>query len=68
MGISISKQMRCNGHGTHHQIIHFVGGIKRQIQNVKYVWENEMTHIVDTDGVEYIINKNNVLFVEKLDV
>ena len=51
MGISISKQMRCNGHGTHHQIIHFVGGIKRQIQNVKYVWENEMTHIVDTDGV-----------------
>jgi len=48
----------------HNQVIHFVGGLKRTIFNVKKVWENEMSHIVDGDNVEWIINKNNVLMVE----
>jgi hypothetical protein len=36
------------------------------IQGVQFIWENEMTHIVDYLGVEYIINKSNVLFVERI--
>jgi hypothetical protein len=47
------------------QIIHFIGGIKRTIPDVVYVWENEMTHILTLEGTEWIINKNNVLCVEK---
>lgn len=48
------------------QIIHFVGGIKRTIPNVIKVYENEMTHILTVEGIEWIINKNNVLAVEVL--
>ena len=51
---------------THDQIIHFIGGQKRLIQGVKYIWENEMTHIVDYLGIEYIINKSNVLMIERI--
>lgn len=46
------------------QIIHFVGGIKRTIDHVVYVYENEMCHIQTLDGTEWVINKNNVLAVE----
>lgn len=48
------------------QIIHFVGGIKRTIPNIIEVYENEMTHILTVEGIEWIINKNNVLAVEIL--
>jgi hypothetical protein len=50
----------------HRQIIHFIGGQKRTIENVIYVWENEMTHLITLNGIEWIINKNNVLCVEKV--
>ena len=50
----------------HRQIIHFVGGVKRTIDNVVYIWENEMTHLLDAEGREWIINKNNVLCVERV--
>jgi hypothetical protein len=50
----------------HTQILHFVGGIKRTIPNIIKVYENEMCHILTADGVEWIINKNNLLAVEKL--
>ena len=33
-----------------------------------YVWENEMVHIADELGVEYVINKNNVLFYERIKI
>ena len=46
------------------QVIHFIGGYKRTIYNVEFVWENEMTHLVTADGIEWIINKQNVLCVE----
>lgn len=46
------------------QIIHFVGGYKRTIYNIVKVYENEMTHILTVEGIEWIINKNNVLAVE----
>ena len=49
----------------HRQIIHFIDGNKRVIENVIYIWENEMTHIVTFSGTEWIINKKNVLCVEK---
>jgi len=50
----------------HRQIIHFIGGTKRTIDNVVYIWENEMTHLLTEEGTEWVINKNNVLCVEKI--
>jgi hypothetical protein len=50
--------------GVNNQIIHFSDGQKRTISNVKKIWENEMTHIVDGEGTEWIINKDNVNVVE----
>ena len=49
----------------HTQIIHFVGGIKRTIHRVISVWENECIHIMTADKTEYVINKSNVLFMER---
>ena len=57
------KVARCE---PHDQIIHFKGGYKRTIFNVVYIWENEMTHVVNEAGVEWLINKDNVLCVEKI--
>ena len=57
------KVSRCE---PHDQIIHFVGGYKRSIFNVVYIWENEMTHVVNAAGIEWVINKDNVLCVEKI--
>jgi len=50
--------------GGHTQIIHFKDGLKRTIENVQKVWENEMVHVIDASGREWIINKDNVLAVE----
>ncbi|UOF78277.1 hypothetical protein [Caudoviricetes sp.] len=50
----------------HRQIIHFVSGVKRTIENVIYISENEMTHLYLADGSEWIINKNNVLAIHKI--
>ena len=49
----------------HTQIIHFVGGIKRTISNIVAVWENECVHLMTGDGVEWVINKSNVLCAER---
>lgn len=49
----------------HTQIIHFIGGYKRTIYNVVRLWENEYTHIITLEGKEWIINKNNVLCIER---
>jgi hypothetical protein len=64
--IDVNLSRKSNGVGQHDQIIHFINGSKRYIQGVLYIWENEMTHIVDYLGVEYIVNKSNVLFVERI--
>ena len=48
----------------HRQILHFVGGKKQTINDVREIWENEMTHVIDGHGREWIINKANVLCVE----
>lgn len=63
--IDINLSRKCNGVGQHNQIIHFDNGEKRVIQDVIYVWENEMLHIIDYLGVEYIVNKDRVLFTER---
>jgi hypothetical protein len=62
---SIIKQEKDGSYQVHDQIIHFTSGLKRYIPNVKYMWENEMTHLVTTEGREYIINKHNIAFVER---
>lgn len=64
--IDINLSRKCNGVGQHHQIIHFDNGEKRVIQGVVYIWENEMLHIIDYLGCEYIINKHRVLFTERI--
>ena len=48
------------------QIIHFVGGTKRTVRGIIRIWENEWTHLLDINGTEWIINKNNVLCVERV--
>uniref|UniRef100_A0A6M3IGB5 Uncharacterized protein n=1 Tax=viral metagenome TaxID=1070528 RepID=A0A6M3IGB5_9ZZZZ len=50
---------------VHDQVIHFVDGHKRYIKGVKYIWENEMLHLVTENENEFIINKDNVLFVQR---
>lgn len=61
----VIKQEKDGSYQVHDQIIHFTSGLKRYIPKVKYIWENEMTHLVTEDGREYIINKNNVAFIER---
>jgi hypothetical protein len=63
--IDINLTRKSNGIGTHDQIIHFNNGEKRYIQGITHIWENEMVHILDYLGVEYIVNKQNVLFIER---
>jgi hypothetical protein len=50
---------------VHDQIIHFVDGHKRYIKGVKWIWENEMLHLITLNGNEFIINKDNVLMVQR---
>ena len=64
--IDVNLSRKCNGTGQHDQLIHFDNGEKRLIKGVVYIWENEMLHIVDYLGVEYIINKHRVLFTERI--
>ena len=48
----------------HNQIIHFKDGVKRSLNNVVKVWQNTWTHIRLENGVEWIINPDNVLAIE----
>ena len=65
--IDINASRKCNdGKMIHDQILHFINGDKRLIQGVKFVWENQMIHIVDYLGIEYIVNKDNLLFTERI--
>ena len=67
MDIDVNATRKSNAREMEHdQIIHFINGEKRLIQGVRFVWENEMVHIVDYLGVEYIVNKDNVLFTERI--
>jgi hypothetical protein len=50
---------------VHDQIIHFVDGHKRTIKGVKWIWENEMLHLVTENNNEFVINKDKVLFVQR---
>lgn len=50
---------------VHDQIIHFIDGHKRYVKGVKYIWENEMLHLITENGNEFIINKANVLYVQR---
>jgi hypothetical protein len=47
-----------------HQVIHFVGGVKRTLFDVVGVKDNEFTHLKLADGRKVLVNKNNVLMVE----
>lgn len=69
--LDVNAQRQCNhpnGKVTHHQIIHFDNGDKLLIQNVVYIWEKEMVHLVDVNGVEYVVNKHKVNYYERVEV
>ena len=61
----IIKSQEDGSYTIHDQIIHFVGGSKRYIAGVQWIWENEMLHLLTINGTEFIINKDNVLFVQR---
>jgi len=61
----IIKQEADGSYQIHDQVIHFRDGTKRYAPRIKYIWENEMTHLVSEDGTEYIINKSNLNFIER---
>lgn len=48
----------------HNQIIHFTGGHKRTLIKVVKVWQNTWTHILLENGVEWVVNPDNVLAIE----
>ena len=50
---------------VHDQIIHFTDGHKRYIKGVKYIWENEMIHLITVNEREFIVNKDNVLMIQR---
>ena len=65
--IDINKQRQCNVcNWSHDQNIHFDNGEKLLIQNVKWIWEMEMVHIIDAVGVEYVLNKHRILYYERI--
>jgi len=61
----IIKSQEDGSYTVHDQIIHFVDGSKRYVEGVQWIWENEMLHLLTTNGTEFIINKDNVLFVQR---
>lgn len=61
----IIERQEDGSYTLHDQIIHFIDGHKRTIKGVKWVWENEMLHLITENGNEFIINKSNVLFVKR---
>ena len=44
----------------HTQIIYFENGSKRFIHNVVKVEESTMIHLIDSKGIEFVINKDKV--------
>ena len=65
--VDINEQRQCNVSGwSHDQNIHFDNGEKLLIQNVKWIWEMEMVHIIDAVGVEYVLNKHRILYYERI--
>ena len=61
----IIQRQKDGSYTIHDQIIHFVDGHKRYIKGVKWIWENEMLHLITENNNEFIINKDNVLFVQR---
>jgi hypothetical protein len=59
------RQKEDGSYDVHDQVLHFIDGTKRYIPRVKYMWENEMSHLVTENGTEFIVNKRNLLFIER---
>jgi len=61
----IINQKKDGSYMVHDQVLHFKDGTKRYAPRIKYIWENEMTHLLSEDGTEYIIVKANLNFIER---
>ena len=62
---SMIKRQKDGSYDVHDEIIHFIGGEKRYVRDVKWVWENEFTHLLTENNTEIIVNKKNVLFIQR---
>jgi hypothetical protein len=61
----IIQRQKDGSYTIHDQIVHFKGGTKRTISQVKWIWENEMIHLITVNNIEFIINRDNVLFIQR---
>jgi hypothetical protein len=61
----IIERLQDGSYTPHNQIIFFTNGSKRTIMRVKWIWENEMIHLVTENGIEFVINKDKVLFTQR---
>jgi hypothetical protein len=62
---SIIKRQDDGSYTVHDEIIHFIDGSKRYVRDVKWIWENEFTHLVTENNTEIIVNKRNVNFIQR---
>lgn len=51
--------------GKHNQDIHFDNGTVKQVFNVVETGKGQWFHLLDEDGVEWIINPKRILFVKR---
>ena len=61
----IIKRQPDGSYDVHDQIICFIDGHKKYIKGVKFIWENEFVHLITVNGNEFMINKANVLFIQR---
>lgn len=61
----IIKRQSDGSYTPHVQIIHFTDGTKRTIMGVKWVFENAMVHLITENNIEFIINNDKVLFIQR---
>lgn len=61
----IIERQKDGSYTPHDQIIHFRDGTKRTIKGVVWIWENEAVHLITENNNEFIIYKENLLFIKR---
>lgn len=49
----------------HDQIVYFIDGSQRYINNVVSIYQNKWTHLITEDHQEFIVNPDKVLYVQR---
>jgi hypothetical protein len=61
----IIKRLQDGSYTPHTQIVFFKDGTTRTIMDVRYIWQNQMTHLITGNGIEFIINPLNVNYIQR---